>query len=815
MVKSLSRNKFQCKKPAVARSSCGKKGKFSQAAEDLIEGRIVEDTKYQYGLKIRAMKRWFHAEYSNDSTIFTDEDEFVLPMKSEHLLDFFGYITTKFENIAVIEQLNDNFVEEGHSGRGKVKKIRKMKSANKVAYSFSQVRSFKSAIVWYHGRLGLSDECDSELEKLLEGYKRKIAQLKAAGKMGLREGKNRLLFQGFSVLSKTAMSYVPSVIVKNTDCPKISGGPKKHPVRTGTWFQSIFSWCFFVLGWVMMCRSASTAVVLLSLMSWAGDCIVIETVVSKSDQTAEKEFPRHIYANPFMPWVCPFLALGVYIFCIPLHPSESDFLFPGGSQEDRFSKNLDILLESLPCDFVDSLGGKPEDIGTHSTRKGAASYVLSQIGGPNVIQVFLRCCWSLGNVADRYVFLDAGGDEFVGRSVGGLPTSDSKFATLPPHLCPEDLENMSRVGWHNVLPGYSDFPASFKTIVPYLFASVIYHQDYLRETLSSNHPLFETQIFARGWASKLKGRMLVGEGRCDVSGMVATGVPPHITILTKLSELEKKSEERFLESKRDKAEIISHFEAGLASLPERIAKEFSETFSVEGHTPLTVASVEKLVQNLKSEILQAIENSQGHQSVSNVISPPELNSNEREEENDFTVFFWVNPLDQDERNRGQPKGHPVPMNFKLPRANARDCWFLWHHGNKLEKVAPLCGLSCLDLNIKAEWSQLSRIRCVMETLTRIAVENNFLEDLKQLKKMEQSQLFEVYDRASQELSKTLTSNSEKRRKCNGIISISTTYNLVLKLQQQQKAQSAGAQPSSTEDEEEANGFTQSDHGMLI
>ena len=155
------------------------------------------------------------------------------------------------------------------------------------------------------------------------------------------------------------------------------------------------------------------------------------------------------------------------------------------------------------------------------------------------------------------------------------------------------------------------------------------------------------------------------------------------------------------------------------------------------------------------------------------------------------------------------------MNFKLPRANARDCWFLWHHGNKLEKVAPLCGLSCLDLNIKAEWSQLSRIRCVMETLTRIAVENNFLEDPKQLKKMEQSQLFEVYDRASQELSKTLTSNSEKRRKCNGIISISTTYNLVLKLQQQQKAQSAGAQPSSTEDEGEANSFTQSDHGMLI
>ena len=87
----------------------------------------------------------------------------------------------------------------------------------------------------------------------------------------------------------------------------------------------------------------------------------------------------------------------------------------------------------------------------------------------------------------------------------------------------------------------------------------------------------------------------------------------------------------------------------------------------------------------------------------------------------------------------------------------------------------------------------------METLTRIAVENNFLEDAKQLKKMKQSQLFEVYDRALQQLSKRLTSNSEMRRKCSGIISIYTTYNLVLKFQQQQKAQSAVAQHSSTKD----------------
>ena len=103
--------------------------------------------------------------------------------------------------------------------------------------------------------------------------------------------------------------------------------------------------------------------------------------------------------------------------------------------------------------FINQLGGTTvEDIGTHSTRKGSVSYVLSLAGGPNVIQVFLRCCWSLGNVQDRYVFLDSGGDQFVGRSVGGLPVSDSKFATLPPHLSSEDLEEITKVGWEQIVP---------------------------------------------------------------------------------------------------------------------------------------------------------------------------------------------------------------------------------------------------------------------------------------------------------------------------------------------------------------------------
>ena len=147
----------------------------------------------------------------------------------------------------------------------------------------------------------------------------------------------------------------------------------------------------------------------------------------------------------------------MYIFCHGFRDEEGGFvrLFTGDSQEDRYSKTLSNVVENLPVEDLVEVGGNAADIGTHSTRKGAASYVLSQLGGPNIISVFLRCCWSLGNVQDRYIFLDAGGDQYLGRSVGGLPTSDPNFATLPPHLNVEDAKAIRQMGWGNLLPGFS------------------------------------------------------------------------------------------------------------------------------------------------------------------------------------------------------------------------------------------------------------------------------------------------------------------------------------------------------------------------
>ena len=44
--------------------------KFGEAAQELRDARIEDDTKYQNGRKIEAIKRWFHEQEEYQNVIF-------------------------------------------------------------------------------------------------------------------------------------------------------------------------------------------------------------------------------------------------------------------------------------------------------------------------------------------------------------------------------------------------------------------------------------------------------------------------------------------------------------------------------------------------------------------------------------------------------------------------------------------------------------------------------------------------------------------------------------------------------------------------
>ena len=107
------------------------------------------------------------------------------------------------------------------------------------------------------------------------------------------------------------------------------------------------------------------------------DSLIFQFAKSKELPNSEDHIgPWHVYANPLQPNICPFLAMAIYLFSYPDILSSNSSLFPGRSQNDRFCKEFQCVLD----DFNDDLGMygfEPTNLGTHSTRKGVATSICS------------------------------------------------------------------------------------------------------------------------------------------------------------------------------------------------------------------------------------------------------------------------------------------------------------------------------------------------------------------------------------------------------------------------------------------------------
>jgi hypothetical protein len=79
--------------------------------------------------------------------------------------------------------------------------------------------------------------------------------------------------------------------------------------------NNVLVWVWTVIQWNCMARLASIDPLGFHNISKGVDSIVIKYDDSKADNAREKVSPKNIFANPFNPNICSFLALGCY-FCI-------------------------------------------------------------------------------------------------------------------------------------------------------------------------------------------------------------------------------------------------------------------------------------------------------------------------------------------------------------------------------------------------------------------------------------------------------------------------------------------------------------------
>ncbi len=394
-----------------------------------------------------------------------------------------------------------------------------------TAQSYS---NYRSALKWWHE---LEDEtCGKQafpwptdvsqsLQATIHSYKRDIGDKKRRGIMDQSEGKSPYNLHGYKVICQHFCKMKPS-------------GHKF------TWNEGLFGALFTVMSVNTIGRSDNISDMLLSNMDWLNDAMVIRFGTTKADQSGEKTCElKRIYCNPFMPEVCAIFHLAVYTWCKRRTADNSENvdnrnLFDGKDQNKRYYQILtEVVQTQIPAE--ENLGCSRSDIGTHSNRKFAESTAASKVDGPSKTHVCLRAGQDVGRTQKSYMFAEDDGDALVGRTVAQLQLNADEFDILAPHFNPETLQELNTYGWSNILDGYQHYPPSFKRIIPFLFATLVYQwrEGNLTRLFPDDHPIFKQKIFTnQTLISSIAPKVIFVYAYCQASGISATGVPSLVLI---------------------------------------------------------------------------------------------------------------------------------------------------------------------------------------------------------------------------------------------------------------------------------------------
>jgi hypothetical protein len=272
---------------------------------------------------------------------------------------------------------------------------------------------------------------------------------------------------------------------------------------------------------------------------------------------------------------------------------------------NRYSKILsEVVRGELPPSI--DLGADPKDIGTHSTRKGAASYV-SGIDGVPAVEVNLRGGWSIGKVQNIYIVSSPGGDQILGRVLSGADIHSREFSVLPPHFTRAALDWLLDYGWNKIVPGYSFYPPGFQRVIPFLLASIVFHEPYIRKWFETGHQLFTMKLFSikksstQSLLSYLKENVTTGIG--SDGDLHATGIPTNLILANRICSLEDKQ----IDIVAKLEEVYQRTHSKIDELPLLTSTQIRNDHDFVGVQPITRGELVNLFGNFQTEMSKQIQ----------------------------------------------------------------------------------------------------------------------------------------------------------------------------------------------------------------
>lgn len=246
--------------------------------------------------------------------------------------------------------------------------------------------------------------------------------------------------------------------------------------------------------------------------------------------------------------------------------------------------------------------------------------------------------------------------------------TEKEFATLPPHFVNSVAPPVSGEEYDDIMPGYSNFPDCFVSVIPFLLASLAYHRKWIESNFEPTHPIFLSRVWTSGILVRLELIVELGCSRNAKSGMVASGIPANIVMANRLFNVELKLFELQSTVNESKKEVIRNVSSLIESLPEKLRANLLENFNINGAVPVTMRDVEALISDLKSDLESTMINIISTCTAGTIATTSSTTSVLQSPTTDqidvgitYSVYYWAR------ENSSDIGMHPVPKDFVFPK----------------------------------------------------------------------------------------------------------------------------------------------------
>ena len=220
---------------------------------------------------------------------------------------------------------------------------------------------------------------------------------------------------------------------------------------------------------------------------WA-DAFRCKVPNSKSDQEGLMSYWKLFFANIIDPLWCPVLELAVHCACNSLC-GDFEFIFPQ-SYRNGFRAHFHDFTQNLAADDVNFMEISRHQLTVHSCKRTgvmmansceAVHWDQAELRADH--KIGMNCVYMSGASPDQ--------DAIMGRILSNLPFGTKEFESQMPHF--EEAVSAA-LPMQKLFAGYDKYPPSFRVVMPFLVASLVYHQNHVKQHYHG-HPILSSPLF--------------------------------------------------------------------------------------------------------------------------------------------------------------------------------------------------------------------------------------------------------------------------------------------------------------------------------